>query len=167
MESALHLALVDLLECHVDMVFGNFLDDTRAKVLIADTFTLGWSSPTLLEVLYVLVDAYLFTHDTGDVDFVWIVVILDQGCLDGFLETAGIYWEVSIRDETINLFLLAASFCGQLRGRLGGGLRDRHFLPLLVKFVSFHLVGFGNDLPMGACRWEAVHVLFDLVSKDV
>ena len=59
----------------VDMVFSNFLDNARAKVLIGN-LRIGLLVLALFELLDVLVNAHLLSHDALDVDSLWVVCIL-------------------------------------------------------------------------------------------
>jgi len=59
----------------LDMVFSNLLDNARAEVLIGN-LRIGLLILALFELLDMLVNAHLLSHDALDVDSLWVVCIL-------------------------------------------------------------------------------------------
>ena len=88
-------------------------------------------TPALLKVLNVLVDARLLSHDALDVNLVWVVLILDQSCLDGFFQSTRVHGHLTVRDLDINrslLFINTGREFYVLGGRLTVGRLRYHLL---------------------------------------
>ena len=97
---------MDLLEGLVDFILGNLLHNVRAKVVVGNPAFTWRFTPALLEVLDVLVDARLLSHDALNVNLVGVVLILDQSCLDGLLQSTWVHGHFPVRDLDVNSPLL-------------------------------------------------------------
>ena len=142
------------------MVFRNFLDNPRAEVTCLDRAHRCLVVMDRSEVLNVLLDAYLLPHDALDVNPVGVVIIFDQRCLDGLLETLGVYGELFVGNQSVYL-IFRLSFLRWAR------LLDSDLFPTLVNLILFQVVSFGDDFAVASRRWEPAHILVDFVAKDV
>ena len=83
------MIILNLFQCVANVIFGNLIDNSRAKIVVIDMSIILFA-PRLPKVLNVLVNFNLLYHNVFDVDLVWVVVILDQGVLDGLPEAFGV-----------------------------------------------------------------------------
>ena len=97
---------MDLLEGLMDSILGNLLHNMRAKVVVGNPAFNRRFTPALLEVLDLLVDARLLSHDALNVNLVGVVLILDQCCLDGLLQSIWVHGQFPVRDLDVNSPLL-------------------------------------------------------------
>lgn len=76
----------DLFQGLMDLILCNLLDNTRAEIVIRNATFDGHFTPTLFEVLDLLMYPCLLPHDALNVNLVGVVVIFNQRGLDGLLE---------------------------------------------------------------------------------
>ena len=90
------MVVLDLLQVVANVVLGNLLDNSRAKIVVID-MSIILLAPRLPKVLNVLVDLHLLSHNVLDVNLVRVVVVLNQGVLDGLSEALGIDRHLALR----------------------------------------------------------------------
>ena len=90
------MVVLDLLQVVANVVLGNLLDNSRAKIVVID-MSIILLAPRLPKVLNVLVDLHLLSHNVLDVNLVRVVVILDQSVLDGLSEAFRVDGHLALR----------------------------------------------------------------------
>ena len=61
-------------------------------------------------------DARLLSHYALNVDLVWVVLILDQSCLDGLFKPIRIDRQVILWDKYIDIFVITIDAAFELDG---------------------------------------------------
>ena len=90
------MVVLDLLQVVANVVLGNLLDNSRAKIVVID-MSIILLAPRLPKVLNVLVDLYLLSHNVLDVNLVWVVVVLDQSVLYGLSQAFRVDRHLTLR----------------------------------------------------------------------
>ena len=94
----------DALQGLLDVVLGDLVDNTRAYIGLFESLLFAGRLLLLaiLVVVDLLVDADLLAHDTLNVNLVRLVVVLDQGDLDGLLKALRVNGEVLIWNQPLD-----------------------------------------------------------------